>query len=291
MRIIILSVSGLLGHKLLQKLSADFDVYGTLHKTKDHYGNLPLFSGENIIENIDVSNFDIVKDVLHAINPDVILNCVGITKRRSEIDNPLEVITLNALFPHQLAKWAKPNKIRVIHFSTDCVFNGKIGNYNEASPASAEDTYGKTKFLGEIKYEHTLTIRSSFIGQELFGRTELFEWFLAQKGKQIKGFKNTLYSGVSTTYMASVVKDIILNHPDLSGLYQLAPEEPISKFDLLTIAKEAFNVDVDIIPDTDHVHHPTLDASKLRKAINLKVPAWEEMMAGMLADKALYSNQ
>jgi dTDP-4-dehydrorhamnose reductase len=291
MKVIILGVSGLIGHKLLQKLSTDFEVYGTLHREKSKYKNLALFSGQKIIENIDINEFDVLKGVLCAVNPDVILNCVGITKRKMDVNKPLDAIMVNSAFPHRLAKWSRYHKKRVIHFSTDCVFNGKIGNYNETSEASADDTYGKTKYLGEINYDHTLTIRSSFIGQELFDKTELFEWFLSQNGKQIKGFKNTLYSGVSTTYMAIVVKDIILNHPNLSGLYQLAPEKPISKFDLLTLAKKVFNVDVDIIADTDHIHHPTLDASKLRKAINLKVPSWEEMMARMLADKNLYSNQ
>ena len=71
----------------------------------------------------------------------------------------------------------------------------------------------------------------------------------------------------------------------MSGLYQLAPDKPISKYDLLSIANNAFNADVDIIPDEKHVHLPTLDASKLKKKINLKVPSWNEMMLE-LADKS-----
>ena len=139
--------------------------------------------------------------------------------------------------------------------------------------------YGRTKALGEINYPYSLTIRSSFIGQELFENTELLDWFLSQDGKQIKGFTNTFYSGVSTLYLARVVKDIIQNYPKLNGLYQLAPERPISKYDLLSIANKAFQVNVDIIPDDTQKHFPTLDASKLRQTINLKVPSWEDMMA------------
>ena len=126
---------------------------------------------------------------------------------------------------------------------------------------NAEDIYGRTKALGEIKYSNTLTLRSSFIGQELSGKTELLEWFLSQKGKQIKGFKKTLYSGVSTIFMARVVRHIIINYPNLSGLYNLAPEKAISKYDLISIAREAYDIDVDIISDEEHVHLPTLDGS------------------------------
>lgn len=288
MRILILGISGLIGHKLLQELSADFEVFGTLHKTKKQYGNLPMFASENIIENVDVAEFEILKGVFVAINPDVILNCVGITKRKIDNNLPLETITINSVFPHRLAKWAKENQKRIIHFSTDCVFDGKSGNYNEESITTAEDLYGKTKALGEIKYDHTLTIRSSFIGQELFDKTELLDWFLSQEGKQIKGFVNTFYSGVSTIFMANVVKNILLNFPNLNGIYQLAPESPISKFELLTLAKEAFNVNVTIIADEIHIHRPTLDASKLKNATHLSVPSWKEMMIELALSKELY---
>lgn len=290
MRIIILGVSGLIGHKLFQELSSGFDVFGILHKTKEHYGNNPLFAGKNIIENIDVSEFEILKGVLYAINPDVVLNCVGITKRKINTDSPLQAISINSVFPHKLANWAAKNNKRVIHFSTDCVFDGKTGNYTEESLTNAEDIYGRTKALGEINYNHTLTIRSSFIGRELFDKTELLEWFLAQDGKIIKGFTNTYYSGVSTIFMTKVVKELILNFPTIRGLYQLAPENPISKFELLSIAKEAFNVNIDIIPDNSHFHRPTLDASKLRHEMRLKVPSWKEMMEELASEKKFYSS-
>jgi dTDP-4-dehydrorhamnose reductase len=289
MRILILGVSGLIGHRLLLELSSDFEVFGTLHRKKNQYLSLPLFSGNNIIEGVDILDFEILKGIMIAINPDVILNCVGITKRKIEINSTFEPIVINALFPHQLAGWAKENQKRIIHFSTDCVFDGKLGNYNEKSLTTAEDIYGKTKALGEINYSHTLTIRSSFMGQELFDKTELLDWFLAQDGEQINGFKNTFYSGVSTIFMARVVKDIILNFPELSGIYQLAPEKPISKFELLSIAKNAFNVNVDIKPDETHVHLPTLDATKLRSKMNLIVPSWNEMMSELALNKEFYS--
>jgi dTDP-4-dehydrorhamnose reductase len=290
MRILILGVSGLIGHKLLQELSTDFEVFGVLHKSKNQYSNCPLFSGKNIIENINVTEFEILKGVLYAINPDVILNCAGITKRKVEINNMIVALSTNSVFPHQLANWAKINQKRIIHFSTDCVFNGKIGNYTETSLTTAEDVYGRTKAFGEINYSHSLTLRSSFIGQELFGKTELLEWFLAQDGKQIKGFTKTLYSGVSTIFMACVVRNIILNFPNLSGLYNLSPDEPISKYGLLCLAREAFNVNVDIIPDDKHVHCPTLDATKLKKEIKLIVPSWQEMMSELASNKGIYSN-
>jgi len=290
MRVLILGASGLIGHKLLQKLSGSFETFAALHKSKEYYGNHLLFSGDNIIDKIEVENFDVLRGLLHAINPDVIINCVGITKRKIEIDKPIVSIEINSLFPHKLAIWAKNYGKRVIHFSTDCVFDGKLGNYNEDSITTAEDLYGKTKALGEINYSHSLTIRSSFIGQELFGKTELLEWFLSQNGRQINGYINTLYSGVSVIYMADIVKKIIDNYPKLSGLYQLALENPISKYDLLCIARDAYKINVDIIPDGNHIHKPTLDNTRLKKAIKITVPSWKEMMEKLAAEKEYYYN-
>lgn len=288
MRILILGVSGLIGHKLLKNLSTPFEVFGTLHKSKIQYGALPLFSSDNIIANIDVSQFEILKGVFYTIKPDVILNCVGITKRKINPDNQLETLIINSVFPHQLAKWAQENNTRIIHFSTDCVFNGKTGNYNEESYTTAEDFYGQTKALGEINYNHSLTIRSSFVGQELFDRTELLDWLLSQNGRKITGYKNTLYSGVSTNFIVKVITDIILHFPQLSGLYQLATEQPISKFDLLCIAIKEFNLNIEIMPDLKHFHTPTLDGKLLKEKMNLEIPSWDQMMKELAADRNFY---
>jgi len=288
MRILILGGSGLIGHKLFQELSKRFDeVFTVIHSSKDNYKQYGLFESDKVIENIDVKDFSKLEGVLCAVNPDVILNCVGITKRRKEINDPILALSINSIFPHKLADWAKLFKKRVIHFSTDCVFDGKIGNYTEESLTTAEDNYGRTKAFGEIKYDHTLTIRSSFIGRELTQFSELLEWFLAQEGKTIKGFHKAMYSGVSTIFMSKVVGDIIEFHPDLSGLYQLSVEDPISKYDLLCIARDAFNINVEIIQDDDFVITPTLNGEKLKRIIGYSAPSWKEMM-NELASETMY---
>ena len=289
MKVLILGASGLIGHKLLQKLSNDFEVVASLHKMKAHYNNLSLFKGKNIIEGIDARNFTLIKDLLNDFQPDIILNCIGITKRKENISDLMFSIELNSLLPHKLAAWARENNKKVIHFSTDCVFDGKHGNYNEESLTTAIDNYGKTKSLGEIIDNHNLTIRSSFIGQELFGKTELLDWFLLNEGKKIKGYTKTLYSGVSTIFMSKIVKKIILSYPKLSGLFQLAPNFPISKYDLLCIARDVYNIDIEIIPDHNIIHKPTLNGSKLRKMIDINVPNWSDMMKELADEKNFYN--
>lgn len=289
MRILVLGVSGLIGHKLFQKLSTRFgDVHGTLHGGRDRFDSYGLFKGPETIENVDVLEFDRLQEILLQVNPDVVLNCAGITKRRAEVNDPLCAIAVNSLFPHKLAAWARERGRRVIHFSTDCVFDGAVGGYTEASPTTGKDSYGQTKALGEIHYDHTLTIRSSFVGRELAVYSELLDWFLQQRGKTIKGFTQAWYTGISTLEMARIVGDIIEGHPDLNGLYQLSTEQPVSKYDLLCMAKDAFNFDVEIVPDHSFEIKPTLNGSLLRSKIKVALPSWPEMMHHLAAELEFY---
>lgn len=289
MKLVILGCSGLIGHKLFQVLGARFErVTGVLHGDRKRFESYKIFSPENTIENLKVEDTQSVFDVLEELEPDVILNCAGITRRREEISDLIRAISVNALFPHLLARWAKDNGVRVLHFSTDCVFDGKLGNYSEESPTTPEDFYGHTKALGEIRYDHSLTIRSSFVGQELAVHSELLDWFLQQKGKKIGGFTNAMYSGISTTQMARVVGDIIEFHPELNGLYNLAMPQPISKYDLLCLARDAYELDVEVTQNPSLVTNPTLDGSKLRNAIQLELPDWKEMMVELAAQRGMY---
>lgn len=289
MRILILGASGLIGHKLFEQLGKRFDdVHALLHRDRSLFEECGLFSGDNVIDNFDVSDLPATLKMLDSVKPDVVLNCVGITKRRPEVNDAIYAITVNSIFPHWLANWASDNGKRIIHFSTDCVFDGSLGDYTEESNTTGPDAYGKTKALGEIRYDHTLTIRSSFIGRELAVFSELLEWFIGQKGNTIKGFTNAFYSGVSTIYMAKVVGDIIESHPNLGGLYQLSTPEPISKYDLLCTARDAFGLDVEIVADGDFSIMPTLNGSKLRQELSLAVPDWPTMMKE-LADDPLYN--
>lgn len=289
MRLLILGVGGLIGHKLFQVLKPRFgEVYGTLHGGRERFAHLGLFGARDVIEHVDVRDFDTLGGVLKAVDPDVVLNCAGITKRRPEVNDPLQAIDVNALFPHRLARWAGDAGKRVIHFSTDCVFDGAEGDYTEDSATTGKDAYGKTKALGELRYDHALTLRSSFIGRELAIHSELLDWFLGQKGKTVKGFTNAFYTGISTLEMARVVGDIIERHPELGGLYQLSVPDPISKYDLLVLAKEAFGLQTEIVPDGNFVSRPTLNGSRLRAAVPLNLPSWPEMMAAIAADRTFY---
>ena len=290
MKVIVLGASGLIGHKLFEKLSHRFETYGTIRRKAEKYENDFFSYYDNFIEQIDAHDFDNLTSNLNRIDPDVILNCIGITKRKDEISVPLKSIYVNSLFPHKLLSWASHNNKRMIHFSTDCVFNGLDGNYSESSLTNSEDCYGRTKALGEVNSKNGLTIRSSFIGRELITNSELLEWFLSEKNESIKGFKNALYSGVSTNFLAKIVGDIIEYYPKLCGIRQLSIKNPISKYDLLNIAKEKFKKNINIIPDEKFKINASLNGDLLRGEISYGNPNWNDMMEELSADNKFYKS-
>lgn len=287
-RVLILGGGGTLGHKLWQMLSLRFtDTFVSVRKPKSHYEKCGLFKNGNVIESLDLKDFSRLEEVLEGIKPSVIVNCAGVTLRSKEATDKTANIIINSLLPHKLAEWCSKRKARLIHFSTVCVFSGKEGNYHENSSSDAQDLYGRTKFLGEVRDHCALTLRSSFIGREIFGGTELLEWFLSQKGKTVKGYTKALFTGLTTNRLASLVGDLIEKFPGLNGLYHVS-SEIITKYALLKLAKEAYKIDVEIEPEDVFECRRDLNGNKFIAATGLICPPWKQMMKEMANDPTPY---
>jgi len=277
MRILILGGTGMLGHQLHQHLSLCFpDTYSTIRQCITNYKFDKLINNGNIIESVDATEFAVLTGVMKCVRPDVILNCIGVTKRRKASNEAIQAITLNALLPHLLAEWGRTNSAKVVNFSTDCVFDGKAGNYGDDSTTNAVDLYGKTKALGEIQGENALTLRSSFIGTELDIGSELLEWFLAQTGT-VTGFKNAIYSGLTTLELSRVIEKILVQYPDANGIYNVS-SDPISKYELLLLIRNKLRLNIEVIPDENMKCDRSLNSSKFRQEFNYTPPSWHAMI-------------
>lgn len=170
--------------------------------------------------------------------PDVVINCIGILIPDSKKDIA-NAIFINSYFPHWLKNITKNTKTKIIHLSTDCVFDGKKGNYRTNDIPTETSIYGRTKALGEINNNKDLTIRMSIIGKELkTNGSGLFEWVMKQKGT-IKGFSNHYWNGITTLCLAQNINKTI--NSKITGLYQLAPGYKITKYSLLKLIKKIWN--------------------------------------------------
>lgn len=290
MKIIVLGGEGMLGHKMFQMLLQRFPntactIFGALDD--EFYKRIGLFSQGEVIEKVDAMDLLGLEAMLASRKPDFIVNCIGVIKQREEAKAAIPSITLNSLLPHRLAAAAMQWGGRVIHFSTDCVFDGRKGSYTEDDPSTAEDLYGKTKYLGEVTTENALTLRTSIIGRELNHFKSLLEWFLSQQGGTVRGFTRVMYSGVTTNYISRLVGDLIANYPGLSGLYQVA-SNTISKYDLLCLLRDAYKLDIEIIPDDQEVCDRSMRSDKFRAATGFVCPQWSELVAELVSDPTPY---
>jgi len=289
-RIVVLGGTGMLGHKIFQILSLRFPETVCTTRCSGHtelLRNLGLSRNGNVIEGVNAMDFDGLRATLVKLRPDFIVNCIGIIKQRPAAQNHIASIAINSLFPHQLAAAAAEWGGRLIHFSTDCVFNGLRGAYSEEDPPDAGDLYGRSKFLGETSARNALTLRTSIIGRELAEHRSLLDWFLSQRAGKVRGFTRVIYSGVTTNHLAEVIGGLIEDHADLSGLYQVA-SEPISKFDLLCLLRKAYSLSVTIEPDELEVSDRSMKCDKFRRTTGYVCPPWPVLVSQLADDRTPY---
>lgn len=274
LKILILGASGMIGHALFKYFLPRYETIGTLRGSPKDY-NYENF--DNLIDHVDIRNFDNVKSIIANTKPNVVINCIGIVKQISESIKISDQIYLNSLIPHLLAELSISMGFRSINLSTDCVFSGSRGDYTEADIPDASDIYGLTKILGEVNNESGLTIRTSTIGLELSHQHGLVEWFLSCRG-DIQGFDNAIYSGLTTLELAKYLEYILNYQPDITGVFQMAAKK-ITKYDLLKRLSVALNkTDVSILKNVDFECDRSLVGSRLEELTGYKVSSWDSMI-------------
>lgn len=287
MRVLILGGNGMLGHKLLQVFDKNFDTFGTVRNSKIDFESEKIIKNSKIINNVDALNIKQINNLLEELQPNVIVNAIGVIKQKKDSKDVLNNIEINALLPHKIAHIANGVGARFINISTDCVFDGQKGMYVEDDLPNAIDVYGKTKYLGEVIRENCLTIRTSIIGRELETSNGLVEWFLSNKGNKIKGYKNAIFSGFPTITLANILTDIINKQKNLHGLFHIS-SKPINKYDLLNLIKSKLDYDIEIEQFDGFYIDRSLDSSKFRTQTGYQPDKWEYMIDEMLDDPKPY---
>jgi dTDP-4-dehydrorhamnose reductase len=280
MNILVLGVTGMLGNALFKVFSENkgLDVYG-MARNSSLLCHFPEKLTKRITIGLNVENCDSLVKILTAIRPDVVVNCIGIVKQLPSARDPMQAVPINTLLPHRLAALCQIVGARLIHFSTDCVFSGATGGYVESSFPDADDLYGRTKLLGEVDYPHAVTVRTSIIGHQLSEKTSLVGWFLGQKG-HVQGFTKAVFSGLPTVEIAHVVKDFILPHRELHGIYHVAAK-PINKFDLLKLIAATYGKAIEIIPSDELVIDRSLNADRFNRTTGYVPPEWPALVQRM----------
>lgn len=283
MKILILGATGMLGYSLFSNLNehANLSVFGTVRSIS---GKESFFSNieQHLITDIDAYDISSLQNAIETVAPDVVINCVGLIKQHDISRQHIDAVKINALLPHNLAKICDQINAKLIHFSTDCVFTGDVGLYNENSLPDAHDLYGRSKCLGEVSYGKHLTLRTSIIGHELTSAVSLVDWFLAQ-GESTKGFSKAVFSGLPTCYIAKVLVEYILPNPKVVGLLHLSVN-PIDKYTLLKLIAEQYQKQITITESQELEIDRSLNSDEFRQLTQFSPPAWSDLVEYMHTD-------
>lgn len=280
MKVLVLGASGMLGHTVLRLFSSSdgYKVAGSIRSARA-LSLLPVDLRDKVIAGVDVENPDSLVSLFARVNPDVVINCIGLVKQLAEADEPLAALPINALLPHRLANLCRVAEARLVHISTDCVFSGEKGMYTESDVSDAKDLYGRSKYLGEVDYPHAITLRTSILGHELAGAQSLLGWFLSQQQK-VRGFRRAIFSGLPTVELARVIRDYVIPRPELHGLYHLSAA-PIDKYELLKLVSNIYCKNIEIMPDDELVIDRSLDSSRFRIETGYQPVPWPELIRRM----------
>lgn len=206
---------------------------------------------------------------------DWVINAVGVIKPYS-LKDPAMTMFINGALPHILNTAFGP---KLIHITTDCVYDGTEGApYNENAPQRPIDLYGLSKLLGEPA--GSLNLRTSIIGPEIGDSTGgLLGWFLSQAGKQIKGFTNHLWNGITTKEFGNICDKLIsgnIQHPG-PGVYHIFSND-VTKYAMVTEFKGKYKIDVEIEPfEAPVVVDRRLSTTQDFNA-QLQIPSFEQMI-------------
>lgn len=279
-RVLVFGATGMAGHMVtmyLSNLQDKYKVFNVCHRNKLNKNSIVC----------DISDINHVNEIVQNVNPDVIINCIGVLNKVAEL-NIKNTVYINTFFPKFLARIGERKNIKIIHLSTDCVFSGSKGSYNEQSFKDEEGIYGLSKNLGEIEEKNCITIRTSIIGPELKNGSGLFNWFMSQKGT-IKGFSNVFWSGITTLELSKVIDKAL--DVNIEGIYNITPGYKISKYDLLNILKDEFKK-YDIIIEKNNTIVCDKSLVTIKNDFDYKVSSYEamvkEMSTWMQKNKDLY---
>ena len=232
MKVLVLGSNGMAGHVITKYLIS-----------KGHSVTTFARSNADIIKNIEDTNeiilfFNNIKNEY-----DFIINCIGLLVKESN-NNPAKAAIVNSWFPHIVEECIKNSKTKLIHLSTDCVFNGEKGNYTETDIHSETNFYGKSKSYGEVNNNKDVTFRMSIIGPELKNSgTGLLHWIINTSDDEVNGWSNVLWNGITTLQLAKCI-DQYIHNPIFSGVYHLVNNNiSINKYELLCKINDIYQLD------------------------------------------------
>lgn len=228
MKILLFGSTGMLGNYVHRLLRHHYEIINIIRNDYD-IGTDSWEKLENIIQK-------------HLNENDIIINCAGIIPQKYKNCEYKLYIKINTLFPHKVEELSLKYHLRFIHITTDCVYDGSKGNYDENDVHTANDLYGISKSLGEP--ERSTIIRTSIIGEEERGKKSLIEWIKSNKNGKINGYVNHFWNGVTCLELAKFILKMIDTNHFWVGVRHIYSPSPVSKYELCCYVNEIFQLNI-----------------------------------------------
>lgn len=261
----VFGANGMAGHMITQYL-------------RDNGYNVITIAKSGAMYDCNIENpIQVMEIVSQLSNCDYVINCVGFLVKDSK-DRPDRAAIINSWFPHFLENCFKNSPTKVIHLSTDCVFDGSEGHYKENAIHTEMNAYGKSKSLGEINNDKDITFRMSIIGPEVKPNgTGLLLWVTTTTEKTLNGYVDAWWNGITTLQLAKCLH-IYMQNPTVTGVYHLVNNDNyINKYDLLCLINEVYELGKEIVRSTG----PKL-ANKIlvdtRLSVDWKIPDYRTQL-------------
>jgi dTDP-4-dehydrorhamnose reductase len=263
-------------HRVLHDVG--YDVAGTVRTDRNPAS--AWCAGLRYETGVDVTDFGRLERAIQRRGATVVINATGVNRGDADVR---QLLAINSMFPRRLDAAAVELGVeQFVHFSTDGVFRGTTGGYDESSIPDTIEPYGMSKFLGEPVGTRSLVIRTSLLGRALCGGASLVDWLLRQRGA-VRGYRRAIFSGVPVNEVAAALDRILRLPAPLTGVHHLSAA-PIAKYEVLELVRRAWHLDdVTIVPDDSVVIDRSLDSRRLRDAIGYQPSPWPEMIARMHA--------
>lgn len=288
-RILVTGASGLLGLNLALQAASQFEVWGVLRNERlaSHTGKPlpfhPLY--------VDLTRPGQVEHVLAVAQPDAVIHCAAMTEVDFCEAYPVEAHLINVQVPKLLGQATARLGIGLLHISTDAVFDGMYGDYNESDPPNPLNIYGKSKLSGErvVSDENpdALIARVNFYGWSWQGRRSLAEFFYQQlaAGTPIHGFTDLVFCPLLVNDLTEILLRML--RLELRGLYHVVSAESQTKYDFGQMLARQFGFNEQLITPslykTANLRAPrapllTLSSNKLAQALGESLPGQVDAM-------------
>lgn len=250
--VIVFGSTGMLGRYIYDYLNK-INKYNMYSINRKDYDIIKNFESKNMKNNNKNITMDEIKNDLRILllsngfsKNTVVFNAIGLIPQAKNYNEDYYKL-INSFLPIMLGDLCVEYGANLIQPSTDCVFSGKRGNYNEKDICDEDGIYGKTKKMGDVYLKNTTILRTSIIGeQENNGYLSFLDWVRSKKGQDINAYSNHLWNGITCLQYAKIVDYMITNKIFWKGVRHIFSPEIVTKAEMIYIINNVYDLDLKI---------------------------------------------